>query len=276
MLTLILFSKKGGGKMIRESEHFHFAGRKSTDFNIRNVSIEEGLYAEQVVAGKEIEEIYIPGRNEPYFFGIREEPKTIKLRFAFPNGWNDKLIDDVIRWLNVDTYQPLYFEGDIDKVFYVIPIDGIDKIHNGLKEGYLELNMRCNSSKSYSHEIMTPIYDTEKLSYKQDVDFPIIKLGNKGHFSTFPKIWIEKINDYHEEIIIYNKTNSNEMFKFEGIEIGEKLFIDCRKEIINTNKERTHRYDNFNDNYLELIYGENILAITNNIRIRFGLKYIFS
>lgn len=260
--------------MIRESEHFYFAGRKSTDFGIVNVSVDEGLYNEQVVASKSINEVFVQGRDEPYFIGTSEEPKTIQLRFGFPNKWNDKLIDDVIRWLNVSAYQPLYFEGDIDKVFYVIPVDGIEKIHNGLKQGYLNLNMRCNSGKSYSHEIVTPFYDTKKLSNTQGVSNPIIEIGNRGHFSTFPEIWIEKISD--GDIVIYNKTNNNAEFRFENIEVGEKLFIDCGKELITTDKERTYRYDDFNDNYLELIYGENVLSVTNNVKIRFRLQYIFS
>lgn len=260
--------------MIRESEHFFFAGRKSTDFGIRNVAVAEGLFDEQVVANKTINEVYIPGRDEPYFFDTSEEPKIIQLRFGFLEKWNDKLIDEVIRWLNVDTYQPLYFEGDIDRVFYALPIDGIHKIHNGLKQGYLTLTMRCNSGKSYSHQITTHLYDTKKLSQIQNVDPPIIKLGNRGHFSIYPEIWIEKIDE--GDLYIYNKTNGNSEFRFKNIDIGEKLFVDCKNEIINTDKERTYRYDDFNDNYLELIYGENVLALSSNMKIRFRYRYIFS
>lgn len=260
--------------MIRESFHFHFAGRKSTDFGIINVQVEEGLYNEQVVANRVINEVYIRGRKEPYFVDVSEEPKTLQLRFGFLEPWNDKLIDEVIRWLNVYNYEPLYFEGDIDRVFYAMPIDGINKIHNGLKNGYLELTMRTNSGKSFSHDILTKKIDTFELSIKQNEEFPIIKISNKGHFSIYPKIWIEKIDD--GDIQIFNKTNRNEIFKFKNIEVGEKLFIDCNKEIIETNKENTYRYDDFNDNYLELVYGKNILSVSNNMIVRFSYKYIFS
>lgn len=262
--------------MIRESLHFHFAGRKSTDFlGIRNVSVAEGLYNEQIVASKSIEEVFIQGRKDPYFLGVTEQPKVIQLRFTFTDGWDDRLIDEVTRWLNVDTYQPLYFEGDNDKVYYVIPIDGIEKIHNGLKQGYLNLTMRCSSSRAQSHEIITPIYETDKLSEQQDTDKPIIMIGNKGHFSTYPEIWLEKVSD--GEIFIYNRTNANEKFEFsECVEVGERLFIDCENEIITTDKERAYRYDDFNDNYLELVYGENHLELSDNIKIRFRFKYLFS
>lgn len=262
-------------QLIRESEHFHFAGRRSTDFKgIRNVSIADGLYSEPLVADKTIEEITIPGRDEPYFFGVTEQPKTIQLRFGFLYGWDDRLVDEITRWLNVDTYQPLFLNGDNDRVYHVIPVDGINKIHNGLKEGYLDLTMRCSSSKSYSHKIMTPIYEMDRLGEQQNTKNPTIKIGNKGHFSTFPEIWIEKIAD--GDITIYNKTNANKKFEFKNIEVGEKLFVDCANEVITTSKEDTYRYDDFNDNYLELIYGENVLTVSNNVKIRFRLIYIFS
>lgn len=414
--------------MIRESEHFHFAGRKSTEFGIRNVSIDEGLHSETIVANKEINEVSIPGRDKPYFINITEEPKTIQLKFAFEERWNERLIHEVTMWLNVNTYQPLFFNEDIDRVFYVLPVEGIEKVHNGLKEGYLILNMRCNSSKSYSHRQITKEFDTriiggtnlinaktvfdsgvrsssgamhELVTDREEVvgviteleediagysylwsnstgvgltshdypayytvsafikategtryrfgarndtvrdsdtnesfysefegtgswerivvtcyfakeykrvlflwggvkgakigdtieisdlkyergseatpisqESPTITIGNKGHFSTYPEIWIEKVAD--GDIVIYNKTNNNEKFEFKNIDLGEKVYIDCEKEIINSDKEKTYRYDDFNDNYLEIIYGENILVVTDNVKIRFRMEYVFS
>lgn len=253
--------------MIRESEYFHFAGRKSTDFKgIINVSVAEGLFSENVVAPKTINEVFIPGRTDPYFMGVEEQPKTIQLRFGFRYGWDDQMIDEIVRWLNVDTYQPLWFEGNNDKVFHVIPVDGIEKIHNGIKEGYLELNMRCSSSRVSSHKMFSPVYKTNETD--------TIMIANKGHFSTFPEIWIEKVDE--GDIEIYNTTNKNKLFQIKNVEVGEKLYIDCENEIIDTNKEKTYHYDNFNDNYLELVYGENFLKFSKNMEIRFRYRYIFS
>lgn len=257
--------------MIRESEHFSFAGRQSTDFEIRNVSVEDGMFNEQVIASKSINEVHIRGRKDPYFIDTSEEPKTIQLRFAFERTWDDRLIDEVIRWLNVDYYQPLFFSADIDRVFYVIPVDGVDLLHNGLKQGYLNLTMRCNSSNSFSHDIISPVYQPwdEKTTGETE-----IALDNYGHFSVYPDIWIEKIGDGN--IFIFNRTNGNQEFRFEDIDKDEKLYVDCTNEFIKTDKERTYRYDNFNDNYLELVYGRNMLSISNNAKFQFRYRYIFS
>ncbi|MBM7598078.1 phage-related protein [Virgibacillus halotolerans] len=264
--------------MIRESRYFNFAGIKSTDFGIENITISGGLQSEEVVASKTINEVYIRGRKKPYFIDVSEEPRTIELEFAFMRTWDDRLIDEVIRWLNVDYYQPLYFSEDEDdysngteRVYYVIPVNGIELMHYGLKQGYLKLSMRCNSGKGYSRDIATPIYQPWNDDTTGTTD---IELDNYGHFSIYPDIWIEKIGD--GDITIFNRTNGNQEFKLENIEIGEKLDIDCENEIIETDKERTYRYDDFNDNYLELIYGRNILTITNNAKFQFRYKYIFS
>lgn len=260
--------------MIRESNHFSFDGIKSTRFGIVNVKIEDGLYSETIAGSKEINEVFIAGRRDPYFFGIVEEPITIKLKFFFPDGWDEEQLDRTIRWLNVDTYRPLFFEGDIDKVYHALPIDGIDKIHNGLKEGYLELTMRCSSSRAMSHDMYTPIINTKEKASLKGLEKHIINISNKGHVSTFPDIWIEKTDK--GSIEIRNLSNGNELFKLDNIKIGEKLFVDCENEVINTSLERTYRYDDFNDNYLELKYGVNELELSPNMIIRMRYKYIYS
>lgn len=260
--------------MIRESEHFHFAGRRSTDFNIRNIKISDGFYNEQITPSRSIEEVYIAGRVDPYFINVREEPKTLELSFYFADGWDRELMERVIRWLDVKTYQPLYFSADLDKVYYALPINGIDKIHNGLKQGYLTLEMRCSSSRATSHQITSPIHDTRKLSSKQGVNKPIIKIGNKGFVSIYPELWIEKVSKGN--LTINNLTDNNKMFELKNIDIGEKLHINGQNETIDTDKERVYRYDDFNGNYLELIYGENILSLSNNMKIRFRYRYLFS
>ena len=260
--------------MISESQHFYFDGRKSTEFGIINVQVGSELYNEPMLATRTINEVYIRGRKEPYFIDVDEQPISFELKFGFLEPWNDRLIDEVLRWLNVTNYKPFYFEGNIDKVYYVMPVDGIEKIHNGLKQGYLELRMRTDSGRAYSHSITSKIYDTSNLGKIQNTKYPIIEIGNRGHHPIYPQIWIEKIGD--GDIEIYNKSNDNKLFRFKNIEKGEKLFIDCSNEIIQTSKKNTYRYDDFNDEYLKIVYGVNQLAVSNNMKIEFAYRYIFS
>lgn len=234
------------------------------------MKIGSGLYEEQVVANKTINEVSIRGRDEPYFIDLSEDPKSFSLSFFFSEGYDQQLFDEVVRWLNVDYYEPLYFSEDIDRVFYCIPTDGIDHIHNGLKQGYLNLNMRCNSPKSFSHEQSTTWIDFYNGTNRKTRT----ELINRGQFPFYPEIQIEKLAS--GDIVINNTSNGNQELRLKNVDIGEQIRIDCKNEIIETNKPNTYRYDDFNDEYLEIVYGKNILKVSNNVRLRFKYRYVFS
>ncbi|GLI85720.1 hypothetical protein ANABIO32_34690 [Rossellomorea marisflavi] len=250
--------------MIRESLYFSFAGRKSTDFPIVNVSIGSGLYEEALTSSKSIIETSTPGNNVPYFQRVKREPKTFPIRFAFLEPWNDEMIDDIIRWLDTDYYEPLFFSSNIDRVFYAMTTDTISQIHNGLKQGYVDLNIRCNGAYSYSNDITTPIYDVKSTQR--------IRIVNDGHESTFPEISIQKIGDGSVSIKNYN---NNQTLEVSNLKDKEELTIDCLTRQIESNLPGIHRYDDFNDEYLELVYGTNNIVITGGCRLVFKYNYIF-
>lgn len=251
--------------MIRESLYFSFAGRKSTEFPIVNVSLGSGLYEESLTSNKSIVETKVPGNDIPYFIRTEREPKQFPLRFAFLEPWNDEMIDEIIRWLDVDFYEPMFFDQNIDRVVYAMPINTIDQIHNGLKQGYVNLTMRCDGAYSYSHDISTPYYEV--------IGKDTIEINNLGHISTFPEIWIEKDGD--GDFTIENYSNEGSLFKFENLRDGEQIYIDCLNEQIESNLPKTFRYDDFNDNYLELVYGLNNLKITGSSKVLFKYRYIY-
>jgi phage-related protein len=256
--------------LIRESLYFSFANRKSTDFNIMNVSIQDGasLYEEQMIANNTINEIYVRGNPKPYFIDTKKDPNSFQLRFAFEDTANDELIDEIVRWLNVDFYQPLYFSEDTSRVFYVMPVNGVSFIHNGLKQGYLNLTMRCDSPFSYGNDILTSWYDYSLGNTD------LIEITNQGHFNIYPEIWIQKVGNGN--LFLNNLTNRNQEFKFSNLQDGEQLYVDCENQYIETSLANAHRYDDFNDNYLELVYGKNRLVVTGNAKLKFRYRYIYS
>jgi phage-related protein len=250
--------------MIRESLYFSFAGRKSTEFPIYNVSISDGLFEEPLTSGKAINEVTVRGNPKPYFIEARREPKTFPLRFAFHETWNDEMIDEIVRWLDVDFYEPLFFSSNIDRVFYAMPVDGIQQIHNGLKQGYITLNMRCDSPFSYSHQLVTPWIDSNET----------IEIPNKGHFPIAPQIWIQKVGD--GDLTISNTSVQTEEFTFHNLKDKEEIYIDCENEIIESSLPNVYRYDDFNDKYLILPYGLNTLKVQGNAKLKFEYRYVFS
>jgi predicted phage tail component-like protein len=253
--------------MIRESLYFTFSGRKSSEFGILNVSISTGLYEEPFMAGRSITEFTINGQEKPYFQKITREPKSLQVSFYFENGWNDELIREVARWLDVDFYQPLTFSEDEEKVYYVLPVDSPSLIHNGLKQGYITLTLRCDSPYSYSHVKSTQWYDFSKVSSGT------IEINNYGDKPIMPEIYISKI--YNGNITISHLTKNDSPFTFTSLLNEEVVHIDCENKIIESSLPYTWRYDNFNDNYLTLHYGKNILKIDGYCKVKLKYRYKF-
>jgi predicted phage tail component-like protein len=253
--------------MIRESIYFTFAGRNSSDYGIMNISFSTDLYNESFMANRNIKEIVIRGRETPYFQELTKEPKSIQLNFAFEDTWNDDLINEVARWLDVDFYQPLTFSEEPEKVYYVMPTNDSTVTHNGLKQGYLTLTMRCDSPYSYSRTKVTPWYDCTAS------DTTIIELYNKGDKAILPEVFINKVG--LGTISITNLSNKGEMTSFTSISDNEQLYVNGENEIIETNLENIWRYDNFNDTYLTLYYGKNILQVNGKCKIKFQYRYKF-
>lgn len=253
--------------MIKESLYFSFAGRKSSEFGITSVSIQSGLFEEPFMGSRSIRESTVRGNPRPYLTEVETSPKTLTLSFFFEENYNDELLNEVTRWLNVSYYEPLFFSENLNKIFYAMPVDNISLIHNGLKQGYLDLSMRCDSPFSYSPEIVTSWKDCSK----GELD---IILENKGTELLKPIIQIKKITD--GDLIIQNVSNGGIEFKFNNLNAGEELVVDCEYEEIDVNLTNTWRYDNFNGNYLSLPFGKNRLKVFGTCYLRFIYRHTYS
>jgi len=253
--------------MIRESVYFQYDGINSMDFGIMNVSIGQGLYSEPFLADRSIVEFKVRGNDKPYFSEIQRSPLSFSLTFAFQDTWDDALISQVKQWLNVNYYKPLIFSEDPQKVYYAIPTDSLSITHNGLKQGYVTLNMRCDSPYAYSHEIMTHWYDFSTSSTNNLV------LENSGDCSILPQIYIQKIGN--GDLKINNFTDGNSSMQINGLLDGEELYIHCEKEFIETSIPNFYRYDSFNDTYMKLNYGQNNIQIVGKCKIKFQYQYKF-
>ncbi|PKR82602.1 distal tail protein Dit [Heyndrickxia camelliae] len=252
--------------MIRESLYFSFAERKSTDFGIYNVSISEGLFQENFISNRTIQEVKIRGNDKPYFFEVTKEPISFQLSFSFLDTWDDNKLREVARWLNVGFYQPLFFSEDIDRVYYCMPIESTNLIHNGLKQGYLTLTMRCDSPFAYGHDIVTQWYDCSTSSQ-------IIEIDNLGDLDILPEIDIVKVGDGN--VSITNLSRANSQTRLTGLKNGEEIYLNGDNQLIETNLPNTYRFENFNDYYLPFYYGKNRIQISSGCKVRFQYKYKF-
>lgn len=147
--------------LIKSAEYFTYASTPSTDFGIININIESSsLLEEPFVAEREIEEIKIRGRTQPYFKKVKLKSLQFSVSFAFEDTWDDIKLRNVVNWLcNYNYYQPLYFDNNTDRIFYALVVESPLLIHNCLSQGYIKLTFRCNSPFLYSSLKQSENYD---------------------------------------------------------------------------------------------------------------------
>ncbi|MFF2157018.1 hypothetical protein ACFVVQ_17150 [Paenibacillus chitinolyticus] len=100
---------------------------------------------------------------------------------------------------------------------------------------------------------------------------PVIEIENKGDLTIRPEIWITK--DGSGDFSIINTSQHNREFKFTSLLDQEELYIHGDREQIETSIPLKYRYANFNDQYLELPYGVNILKINGNGKLQFRYEF---
>lgn len=153
---------------MKESNHFMYDGVSSKDMGVQIAWSNGGLYEDIFLPEREIKEIKIPNREKPYFQGVEHKPLSFSLSF-FIEDYNDpKKLTRIAEWFFQPTYKPLIFESNPNRVFYAM-FEGASSLHHvGLKSGHFELDIRCDSPYSYSHERV-----------KENVEFRDSNVGSK-------------------------------------------------------------------------------------------------
>lgn len=135
---------------MKEGVHFVYDNIKSIDMGLVNCQISGGMFEEAFLANRDISEISISGKDEPYFQEVRFSPLSFDLTFAFEYSYDERKVREVARWLNQRYYKPFYTVDNPNRVFYCMLVGDSSLIHNGLKQGYITLTMRCDSPYSYT------------------------------------------------------------------------------------------------------------------------------
>ncbi|MFF2834246.1 hypothetical protein ACFVSK_20975 [Cellulosimicrobium cellulans] len=103
---------------------------------------------------------------------------------------------------------------------------------------------------------------------------PVIVIDNKGDIPLKPETWITKMGN--GDIRIINLTQKQDEFLFTELIDQETVYINNETEDIETSLVVTYRYKNFNDNYLTLPIGLNVLRVkgTGKLQFRYEFKYL--
>lgn len=106
--------------------------------------------------------------------------------------------------------------------------------------------------------------------YLQRVSFrlsPFLNIENLGDLEVKPKLWIKKKNGSGDISLINHFTGQTITMK--NLINEEEVFLDCENEVIISSRQDlgVYRYDDHNDEWLELQVGDNYLKGTGNFDI---------
>lgn len=253
---------------MREDLYFTYDGINSIDMGIIQVTTNtNGLFEESFLPSVSIIEEKIAGNDKPYYVRTNREPLSFPISILFENPLADDEIRRIGRWLNQDFYKPLIFSNYPNKIYYTKYNGNSTLFHNGLKEGYATIEMRCNSPYAYSPVYIDPLVDLSSNS----VSGSTIIFTNDGDYNTSPIIYIEKVGD--GDVSIVNTTDGGIEMKITGLSNGENLIIDCETEEIETDIPGVLRYNNHNDVYFSFPVGANNLKVYGNCKLQFKYEY---
>jgi phage-related protein len=252
---------------IKDKLYFCFDGIWSNSYGLLHVALDSSMFEETLVASREIVETKVKGNDKPLYHSMESSPLEFDMVVAFERDFTDSDIDNIIGWLFKDHYRPLFFEGREDRVYMAMPVGDARITHNGLKQGYFTITMRCDSSKIYSPTITTDLVTVVGTS--------TISVENYGHFEIYPEISIRK--NGIGTVVIESLDDGGNIFEVRDLTNLEDIYLNCEKEIIVTDLIGVTRYDKLIGEFPRLTFGINRFKITGDcaIQFRYVQKYKF-
>ncbi|QPR70127.1 hypothetical protein I6G82_11405 [Lysinibacillus macroides] len=130
----------------------------------------------------------------------------------------------------------------------------------------------------FRYKIVLNADKNDKKPYIQSFSIafdPCELMENLGDCIIKPKLWIRKKNGNGD--IELTNIMSNQTLIMKNLIDNEEVFIDCQKEDIVSNRQHlgVYRYDDHNDEYLELAVGHNFLKGKGDFDMVMRYQYIF-
>ncbi|MDQ0657524.1 phage tail domain-containing protein [Paenibacillus sp. W2I17] len=145
-------------------------------------------------------------------------------------------------------------------------------INDGIVPGLSE-----DTAVDQHHFMYRVLFDTNDLSKSpklKEITFsfePVLVLFNKGDQVCKPEIWIHKQGN--GDFQIDNQSRHAEEFRFKNLVHDEEVYVDNERQHIESSLPVTYRYKDFNDQFLSLSVGKNILRVRGDARIQFRYQF---
>lgn len=244
-----------------ESMNFTYDGISSEDFGVVMVNSGSGLFKEPFLANRTINEKSTASRDVPLFTGVSEKPLSFPLTIFIEEWEKRDNLRAIARWLNQKEYKPFWFETNPDRVVEALVEGTPQLIHNGIKDGYVTLNIRC---KTHYYTSQPKVYERTITGQHQDW------INNDGDEIIAPYLEIKKIGNGNVQIDTFMEGQQINNFIIKDMLDGEIAYVNCIDEQIRSSYANTERYlfDLFNDDYLRFELG-NIYNTESSTKIVF-------
>ena len=243
---------------------FTYDGMSSKAMGVTQVSTSGGLFEDDLMSSRTIETEKGKMSDITMLKRVIREPITFQMTLYLEDGMDQSAIDRITYWLDTDEYRQFYFDERDDRIVYALPQNEIKLSHDGIN-GYFNVTMVANSP--YWH---TPVVAME---YESPGEYMLI---NNGVSVIKPIIEIHATtNITAEQPFKIKNLRTNQEVIFKEIASGEVVTIDCEWENVESSLPNIYRYDAWNEEYVILPTGQNILQISSGayVVIKYRERY---
>ena len=137
----------------KDKLHFSYNGIPSVNYDVISVNMEGGLFEEILVSQGSITQVYSDVRKRALYVKKNMEPQSFTLYLAFLHGFTDEKLKKLVDWLYQGHYKALEFDGTTDKIVYCMPNGAAKLHHDGMGNGYVEIDMITNSPYVFGRDM---------------------------------------------------------------------------------------------------------------------------
>ena len=235
---------------------FTYDGVSSKEMGVTQVSVGNGLFEDSMMSTRTLEAETVRNRDSAYLKHVTREMISIEMTLYFDKGFDLRRLDKVRSWFDKDYYKPFYFDEMPDRIVWALLESDMRLTHDG-NQGYFTVSLRANSS--YWH---TPVVATEYpesgvhqlINNGVGVSYPVYELYANSNITESNPFRLKNIRT-NEEMVV------TEMAQ------GEKITIDTTNESVGSSLPNIYRYDSWNENYVVLATGNNLLEMEGDAHV---------
>lgn len=242
------------------SEYITYDGIPSTDFGLYLVKMDGGMSERTFGLKQNIIEQKAQNNPVPYYIGVEYEPLELEITLAKDGEWTDDDKVKVAQWLFQGEYKPLISSDNMGIAYYCQPVGDVKGFFNGISQGYVQINMRCDAPYGFSYPIETQYHDLRVGGINTII---IENHSNVGKYY-YPEIEIQRFEAIGTTpvLTLTNLSDGGRVFEFAGLEYDETIYVHNERKQIITSVPNAYRYSNFNGNWLRLVQGQNSIEVS--------------